>query len=78
VTLSQTILLSLTVVFLVIGVHQSVLHGFAGSYWIFMLMLTTLIIYQMRKNKDINKETPANNKKGKKKATKKNGSMPRK
>lgn len=54
--LAQTILLSLTICLLVIGVHQSTLHGFANSYWIFMLMFIALILFQTAKNKSLEKE----------------------
>jgi len=57
------------VALLFIGVHQSRIHGFTNSYWIFMLMISTLILYQLRKNKRVEKEgsvTPPENKNNKK------------
>ena len=44
---------------MIIGVHQSMQHGFTNSYWIFMLMLTTLILYQLQKNKRSESENSA-------------------
>lgn len=54
--LGETILLSFTICLMVVGIHQSFTHGFANSYFIFMLMISTLALYQMQKNKRIEKE----------------------
>jgi hypothetical protein len=51
--LIDTILISLSVVFILIGVHQTYLHGFADSYIFFMTTITLLAYYQIRK---INRE----------------------
>ena len=36
----------------VIGIHQSMVHGIAESYWIFMLSLGLLFLYSYRKGKN--------------------------
>lgn len=55
----DTLILSLMVVLLIIGAHQTYVigqvegfrNGFFKSYYIFMLMLILFVVYQMRKNK---------------------------
>jgi amino acid permease len=51
VKLVDILLLSLAFAFMIIGMHQSVTVGFAGSYWIFMLTIALFLLYNMRKNK---------------------------
>lgn len=46
---TDIILFSIAVAFTVIGVHQVMVNGIARSYWIFMLVFTVLIIYNIRK-----------------------------
>ncbi|TAH27672.1 MAG: hypothetical protein EAZ07_00305 [Cytophagales bacterium] len=68
----NTILFALMVSSLLIAVHQSMQHGFAESYWIFMLTFLIMMIYQLRanklkeKNSTQNGNTPISNKKSKK------------
>ncbi|MEP5613234.1 MAG: hypothetical protein ABJP45_13360 [Cyclobacteriaceae bacterium] len=38
-------------VFLIIGIHQSIVVGFMESYWIFMFTIVLLLLYSFRKNK---------------------------
>jgi len=47
--LFDTILLSLIVFLFVVGVHQTFVAGFVQSYWIFMIMLSLLYWFQLRK-----------------------------
>lgn len=56
--LKLTILISLSVVFFIIGVHQTINYGFAKSYGVFMLMLVFFFtyLYYKGKNEDLNKE----------------------
>jgi len=51
--LPETILLSLAVAFLIIGVHQTFTVGILQSYWIFMFSIALLLIFKWRRNKDI-------------------------
>ena len=44
------ILFSLSVVLLIIGIHQVMLNGFADSYWIFMFSTFTFLGYGYVKN----------------------------
>jgi hypothetical protein len=48
----QYILLSLSVGFLIIGIHQTMTNGLAYSYWIFMLSVSLLLLYKYRKKKE--------------------------
>ncbi len=47
--LFDTILLSLMVVLLMIGIHQTMVNGFGNSYWIFMFLLGLFFLYNFRK-----------------------------
>lgn len=49
--LIQTILLSLNVGVLIIGFHQTYLHGFIQSYWIFMVVIILYSIFRLVKAK---------------------------
>lgn len=45
----DTLLFSFAILFLLIGIHQSMMVGFAASYWLFMLSFGGLMWYQIRK-----------------------------
>ena len=49
--LVDTIILSLTVVIFIIGVHQTFTVGLMYSYWIFMFSIVLLLILKYRKGK---------------------------
>lgn len=49
--LVDTIILSLTVVIFIIGVHQTFTFGLMYSYWIFMFSIVLLLILKYRKSK---------------------------
>ena len=49
--LVDIIVLSLSVVFLIIGIHQTVTVGFGQAYWLFMLSIAALLYQQIRKAK---------------------------
>jgi len=49
---AQYILLSLSVGFLIIGIHQTMTMGLAYAYWIFMLSISLLLLYKYRNNKE--------------------------
>ena len=62
-SLWDTIILSICVVTLIIGVHQTFVLGFEYSYWIFMLTISLLLLFRYRK---LGKQTPTSHpKKGK-------------
>jgi hypothetical protein len=66
--LADTVLISLSIGFMMMGIHQTYTNGFAGSYIFFMTMLTLLGIYQLRKlnaGKKVNESL--NNKKNQRK-----------
>lgn len=44
-------LFMLTIGFLVIGGHQTYLHGLMASYWAFMVAVSLLLWYNIRKQK---------------------------
>jgi hypothetical protein len=48
----QYIILSLSVGFLIIGIHQTMTFGLAYAYWIFMLSVSLLLLYKYRKKKE--------------------------
>lgn len=49
--LSHIILLALAVVFLIIGVDQIIILGFANGYWAIMLSLILFFVYNLRRRK---------------------------
>jgi hypothetical protein len=49
--LSDIIILSLAVVFLVIGIDQIITIGFTNAYWAIMLSLVLFFVYNLRKRK---------------------------
>lgn len=71
-TLTESILLSLMIVLLMIGGHQmyvigweeGLINGFLKSYWIFMFLLILMVYYQSRKNKTGEKEAAKTQKQG--------------
>lgn len=60
--LSETILFSLAVAFLIIGVHQTFTVGILQSYWIFMLSIALLLLFKLRRNKSVQNEPPVTKK----------------
>jgi hypothetical protein len=53
--LAETLFLSLSVAFFIIGVHQTFVLGLIHSYWLFMLSVSMLLLYKMKKVKpDVN------------------------
>ena len=53
---SEAILLSLSVAFFIIAVHQTFVLGIAQSYWLFMLSVTMLLLNRLAKKKQDEKE----------------------
>lgn len=49
--LADIIVLSLAVGFLIIGIHQTMVNGFAKSYWILMIPLILYFVLNLRKKK---------------------------
>lgn len=47
--LTDILLLSSTIGFTVIGIHQSFTVGLTESYWIFMLSVSLLLLYKLNK-----------------------------
>ena len=43
------IVLSLSVVFLIIGIHQTITVSFGQAYWLFMISIAFLLYQQIRK-----------------------------
>ncbi len=52
--LYQSIILSLTIFLLAVGIHQTSVYGFAASYWIYMLVFVLLGIYGLVTSKSRN------------------------
>ena len=53
--LLDIIIFSSLLAFFVIGVHQTFVLGFSRSYWIFMLVISLLLLYNYRKNQSLQK-----------------------
>jgi len=49
--LTDIIILSLAVVFTIIGIHQTMTIGFGKAYWAVMLALVLFFIFNLRKRK---------------------------
>lgn len=49
--LLDVIILSLAVVFIIIGIHQILTIGFGDAYWALMLALILFFIYNFRNRK---------------------------
>ncbi len=49
--LPDIILLSLAVVFLIIGIDQTITLGFTRGYWAIMMALILFFVYNLRKRK---------------------------
>ena len=49
--LSEIILLSLSVGFLIIGIHQIMTVGFVNGYWAVMIALILLFVFNYRRRK---------------------------
>lgn len=64
--LTDVILLSLSVAFIIMGIHQNMTVGFGSAYWLIMLSCLFLFIYLFRKNSGAQKkEIPTSTKKKK-------------
>jgi flagellar biogenesis protein FliO len=69
--LTDTILISLSIVCITIGIHQTYKNGFASGYLFFMTMLILMGIYQLRKlNVEKRGKEPSNSKKNQRKKDK--------
>lgn len=49
--LPDVVLLSFSVAFLIIGIHQVMTAGFGNAYWVLMLALVFFFIYNLRRRK---------------------------
>lgn len=49
--LIDVIIFTLAIGFTLIGIHQSMIVGIAYSYWIFMISISLLLLYRLRKKK---------------------------
>ena len=49
--LPDIIILSLSIVFLIIGIDQVITVGFAGAYWAIMLALILFFVFNLRRRK---------------------------
>jgi hypothetical protein len=68
--LPDVILLSLSVAFIIMGIHQNMTVGFGNAYWLIMLSCVFLFIYLFRKNSAApKKEIAASGKKKKARTT---------
>jgi hypothetical protein len=49
--LPDVIILSLAVVFIIIGIDQIITSGFGNAYWAIMLALILFFVYNLRRRK---------------------------
>jgi hypothetical protein len=49
--LADVLLLGLTIMFLIVGIDQTVVLGFSKGYWAFMMALISFFIYNYRKSR---------------------------
>jgi hypothetical protein len=49
--LPEVIILSLAVVFLIVGIDQIITVGFASAYWALMLALILFFVFNLRRRK---------------------------
>lgn len=49
--LVDVILLSLSIAFLIMGVHQTIRVGFGNAYWALMLALVFFFVFNLRRRK---------------------------
>jgi hypothetical protein len=47
--LSDVLIISLAVVFIIIGIHQVITVGLGNAYWAIMLALILLFVFNLRK-----------------------------
>ena len=55
--LTDIIILSLSIVAFIVALHQTIYHGFANAYWIYMISIALLLYQQIRKAKKKQDET---------------------
>jgi hypothetical protein len=68
--LAESILLSLSVAFFIIGVHQTFVLGIVQSYWLFMLSVSMLLLLKLTKGKATTEPDKSDLSRPKKQATK--------
>lgn len=49
--LADTILLSIAIAFMIMGIHQVMREGFGNAYWALMLALVFFFLYNLRRRK---------------------------
>jgi Na+/melibiose symporter-like transporter len=62
----NTVILSIAIGFLIIGIHQSLTFGFEASYWLFMITLALLLWFKIRRNRENDPPVPNNKRNNKK------------
>jgi hypothetical protein len=48
---SDVIFLSLSIAFLIIGIHQTMTVGFGNGYWALMVAMVFFFVYNLRRRK---------------------------
>lgn len=67
--LSEVLWLSAMAVLIIIGIHQTMVNGIGSAYWVIMLAVVLLLIYNLRKSKTATSaEAPDRRKKPKKRS----------
>ena len=50
------VILSLSVVALIVAIHQTITNGFGQSYWIYMISIALILYHQVRRAKQKQEE----------------------
>ncbi len=61
--LTDSIIFALAVATFIIAVHQTFTLGLMHAYWIFMISISFLLLYKMRKNQRAQQQNPSKSKK---------------
>jgi hypothetical protein len=61
----DTFLFCFAILFMLIGIHQAMMNGYANSYWLFMLASGSLLWYQIRKKNQKQEEEKKQDKESK-------------
>jgi hypothetical protein len=64
--LTDVLLLGATLLFLVIGIDQSIVLGFTHAYWAFMLALAAIFFFNYRRSRRSNDQDHGSSKPAKK------------
>ena len=62
--LAEVLILSLSLALIVVGIHQTMVHGIGSAYAIFMFAVGLLFWFQLRRTRSQESDPPASKKSG--------------